>query len=400
MTREIRNTPHPTPSPDGPHAASSGRKASSGIRRPANFEEEPASDEPSYDSCMDDLNLILSKPVTEPDPALKAPSSDALLEGAPGGGLLPSFLQERGKEPRTSEVFPSVGPSRVDVTEGATGSLEAPLLSLTDASPDPETEYAGTGLPSVAPSPKGHHQPRAVDLAADDEPAPEGRLPWTLLMFMSYSSAVTLALTWVLVTGRSFRSAEPAYPQVSQAEPESVSKVADSVPDERLPPLPVENVTALGQSVRLGDLEITPLNVTLRPVELVRSIEPSKVRHEKSLVLVLRVRFKNVSMDHALSPLERRFLREQTSAIDRSSIVSSEGKSINLFPLAVDSEWSIVGQEFPSLAPGESRETMIASAPDPERLLGDEMTWRLRLRVGPFRTDVLGVRFQRTAIKL
>ena len=54
-------------------------------------------------------------------------------------------------------------------------------------------------------------------------------------------------------------------------------------------------------------------------------------------------------------------MREQNSPLDRSSIVTRGGKIIGLFPLAIDSEWSIVGQEFPVLKPGESTETMIAS---------------------------------------
>ena len=47
-----------------------------------------------------------------------------------------------------------------------------------------------------------------MEWASDDDHLAESRIPWALLVLMSYSSAVTLALTWVLWTGRSFRSAE------------------------------------------------------------------------------------------------------------------------------------------------------------------------------------------------
>ena len=68
------------------------------------------------------------------------------------------------------------------------------------------------------------------------------------------------------------------------------------------------------------------------------------------------------------------------------------GRRIELFPLAVESEWSIVGQDFRELGPGESMEALIVSAPDALGLKEEEMTWRVRLRTGINETDVLGVR--------
>ena len=39
------------------------------------------------------------------------------------------------------------------------------------------------------------------------------------------------------------------------------------------------------------------------------------------------------------------------------------------------------------LEPGESVETLVASEPVTEDRLTGEMTWRVRLRIGPYRTD-------------
>ena len=58
-----------------------------------------------------------------------------------------------------------------------------------------------------------------------------------------------------------------------------------------------------------------------------------------------------------------------------------------MFPLAVESEWSIVGQEFRELKPGESYETVVVSAPDALDHVAPEMTWRLRLRTDINQTD-------------
>ncbi len=185
-----------------------------------------------------------------------------------------------------------------------------------------------------------------MEWASDDEHLAESHIPWALIVLMSYSSAVTLALTWVLWTGRTFRSTESSSASVSHAEVESVPKNVNSSPVGALPPLPAENVARLGNAIRIGDVEVTPMGIMVTPLDLVRSIDPADWRREKSASLVLRLKLRNISKDDAFAPLEPRFVREQTSGSDRSTIVTAQGHGINLFSLAVDSEWSIVGQEF------------------------------------------------------
>ncbi len=70
-----------------------------------------------------------------------------------------------------------------------------------------------------------------------------------------------------------------------------------------------------------------------------------------------------------------------------------------MYPLAPASELSIVGQEFRKLKPGESYVTLIVSAPDAVKLTSPEMTWRIRLRTGIDRTDIVGVRFRNSEIR-
>ena len=211
---------------------------------------------------------------------------------------------------------------------------------------------------------------------------------------MSYSSAVTLALVWALWTGRSFQSAESHSANLSQTEVESVPKIVNSSPAGVLPPLPAENVASLRNPIRIGGVEVTPLEIVVTRLDLVRSIDPADWRREKSASLVIRLKLKNISANDTFAPLEPHFVREQALTPDRSTIATSSGQGINLFPLAVDSEWSIVGQDFTVLQPGESVETLIASEPEVAAKLTDDMTWRVRLRIGPYRTDVLGVRFK------
>jgi hypothetical protein len=319
MTREIANKPHQTPNPEGPHAAGSIRGTTGGSGETSQPTDDFAVGEPNYDSCVDDLNLILSQPVTEPDPALRSKAS--------------------------SDVMPPM-----------TGSS-----------------------------------------SADDHFA-DARLYWAMIGLMCYSSAVTLALTLVLWTGRGFRPAEAPAAIADQTAGESLPKMVESRPVVQLAPLPEGNLAKLGETVRIGDLEITPIEVVATQLELARSIEPHGWRREDSDSVVLRLRLTNVSKDQSFAPLERAFVREQSSPLDRSSIATKGGKIIGLFPLAIDSEWSIEGQEFSVLNPGDSTETLIASELGAAARLTSDMTWRVRLRIGAYKTDMIGVRFDKADV--
>jgi len=316
MTREIANKPHPTPNPEGPHAAGSIRGTTGASGETLQPEFDFAADEPNYDSCVDDLNLILSQPVTEPDPALRSKGSSDMMTPASGSS------------------------------------------------------------------------------SADDHFA-DTRLYWALIGLMCYSSAVTLALTWVLWAGRGFRPAEAPAAATEQPRGESQPKLVESKPVTELAPLPTGNLARLGETIRIGDLEVTPVEVVVTQLELARSIEPRDWRREDAESVALRLKLTNVSRDQSFAPLERAFVREQSSPLDRSSITTKGGKTIGLFPLAIDSEWSIAGQEFPVLKPGESTETLIASELGAVNRLTSDMTWRVRLRVGAYKTDMIGVRFDK-----
>jgi hypothetical protein len=50
------------------------------------------------------------------------------------------------------------------------------------------------------------------------------------------------------------------------------------------------------------------------------------------------------------------------------------------------------------LKPGKSAETIIASELGAEDRLTSDMTWRVRLRIGPYKTDMIGVRFDKNEL--
>jgi hypothetical protein len=218
------------------------------------------------------------------------------------------------------------------------------------------------------------------------------------LFVLTYASAVTIGLAWMLWTGRAFRSAAPPESGGAQRAVDQAGKSTDPSPREDLPAIPAENLTSVGKAIRIGDVEITPLAIQLAPVDLVHRIDAAEFHHEEANSLVLRFRMTNLSNVDTLKPLARNLVRDDVSSLDRSFVASPDGPSIGLYSLAVESEWLILGQEFPVLKPGESAETLVASAPVNEDRLPWSMTWRLRLRIGPYRTDMLGVSFTKSEL--
>jgi hypothetical protein len=396
MSRQIPNKPHPTPDPEKSHGAARtdrGSRARSihGVPGPsehlADQRSDPESEEPSYDSCFDDLNMVLSQSMEQPDPDPNL-ESEGERPRQPDGADPESgwFLSPRGKAPRTSEIFRAVvGPPGGDPrppTESSTPGVQDKAAGEA-AMPDLGVVERRTG---------------STDSHVAGDRYQEGHIPWGQIVLLSYASVLTLALIWLLGTGRVPRAAapEPSAAEKSTAEPALLPAQPD--PDTPPPPLPPENITTLGKSIRLGDLEVTPLSVEAKPVELVHTIR-SKARRREADCLVLRLRLKNLSKDQTYPPVDRKLVREHDVKAYDPFIQTSDGESLRLFPLALDSEWSIFGQVFSPLEPGASMETSVAAEPGSANHLADEMTWRVRLRIGVYRVDMLGVKFTKAEVR-
>jgi hypothetical protein len=388
MSRNIPNKPHPTPDPEKLHSVEGSDPRDFAVVRPGSLAnsahssgsaDDLALDELTYDSCHDDLNQVLSQSMEQPDP-------DPLLESS-AGGVEPADASGPKRAPRTSEVFRAVAISG-DIAARSSGS---------GARPDSDDIPAEVTVPGLEITDRGSG---SSDSSPSSEGNPESKIPWGQIALLSYSSALTFGLIWMFWTGRVPRRAEPA------AAPSSAEKTAlDSAfrstgPDSvsPAPPLPKENFAAIGKTVRLGDLEVTPVSIEAMPVELVRTIDPGRRRREDKC-LVLRLRLTNRSNDQTFVPIDRTLVRERDFRPYDPYIVGSHGETIRLFPLAIDSEWSIHGQKFPMLHPGDSAETFIAAEPGAADRVAEEMTWRVRLRIGVYRSDMLGVQFSRSDVR-
>jgi hypothetical protein len=277
-----------------------------------------------------------------------------------------------------------------------------PLLSSSDealsvlrAAPDPflaGLDQPGPGSEPAAASPGGRVASE-VDTPAHGDASHRG--PGIgMVVLGSYASAVTLALAWLLLTGGGRGASPGPATLVGKARPDQEGDGTSFV--RGLREIPPGRRTSVGRPLRVGSLELTPLGVDLGPVEL-ENLDGERKTVEGAPTLRLRLALRNLSETEAFEPLEPAFLRTPDRGAPESLVVAGD-RPIAPYPLAIASEWSLVGQPLGPLGPGEEREVVVASEPGAVDRLATEMTWRLRVRVAPGRTEVVGVEFGRADV--
>lgn len=219
----------------------------------------------------------------------------------------------------------------------------------------------------------------------------EGRSQLLWLVLISYASAITLALLFLL-----FRDA------TSKPQPHQLESLPDVAPLEEgqflhYPvdaPLPPGHVLPLGEKQRLGNIEIEPLRVTKEPVEFVHySGNTKKQKPASGEVLKLWLRLTNVSQDQQIAPLDAEllFTRKLTSDgrlvannfVYREEDKDENGPFVYVFDHPLTSDWDLAGQQLGHvLQPGESIEVFIPSDEAGLAQLSGECLWRIQLRKG------------------
>jgi len=245
-------------------------------------------------------------------------------------------------------------------------------------------------------------RPRPTSGSIDDEAAPpRPSTSWPLVLVGSYASALTLALAWTLL-GQKVRDRPTARPPAAAVEEDRVDPGLQAGRSRRVePPGPIspDRVVAMGKPLRVGSLEVTPIEVRRQDVSLQRTNLEGKIQRRDGGkgAFVLNLRLRNTSADTVFAPLDQAFVRERSTGVVDTFIEAADGGKIYPYPLAVESEWSIAGQDFAELRPGESRVVAVASVPDAPVDDRGTLTWRVRLRTGIDRTDVIGVPWQDAA---
>ena len=334
-------------------------------------------------TSSDELSLSLAS--ARPDPLLgRLATPEPDLEPKPE----PEPVAEAGESHARADAFEALAHLDVGAEREASDVSSAALAALHIES---EPEAPVVAEKAAAPVPEA--------IEDDDEDLPRG-VPLSTVLLFSWASAATLGLIWVLWTGRRLReSPEEATPLAAEAQADPGKRAGAS---RRIVPPPViaaDHLVTLGKTIRIGALEVTPLSVSSGPITLERTALERVTKDGGKNALVLRLRIKNLSTDKVLAPLDEAFLRERPRAEPDSFVETTGGETIPLYPIALESEWAIAGQVFRDLKPGESFESIVATAPDALDKTTPEMTWRIRLRTDINHTDDLGVRIQADAIK-
>ncbi|RUL87315.1 hypothetical protein [Tautonia sociabilis] len=297
------------------------------------------------------------------------------------------------------------GPSRSDSIALGHGTEEPIALPFhIDLGAGPPSSLSGRRPAEADPAAR---DPRSKENEEEDDDGLEGRRSaWPVALLASYASAMTLACGWLWWSGHRGR-AEGGRPDLSWSAgidalgaegslgADAGQRDGESIVVERPEPIGEGLRVALGESLEVGALELTPLDVSSGPVELSRTRVDGKPerRREPGEALRLRLRLRNTSDEVVFAPLDEAFVREPDRRLPETFIEDRSGTRLYAFRLPVASEWGIVGQEFRALRPGESLETIVVSDSTGCNHLKGPLTWRIRVRTAPEETAVVGVAF-------
>jgi hypothetical protein len=185
-------------------------------------------------------------------------------------------------------------------------------------------------------------------------------------------------------------------------------------PDDALAamPLPASRKVKLGQTIKVGNLEVTPTRVERKVVEVfVKGFDKPEPCLNESLVLHLKL--KNLSKEHAFVPLEDSFDRLWTGTkvvnvlpLDSLPLTVLQVGNTNFYggparwmpmrgPKALERfhpEW-VAGRPAPNevkpLRPGDTQDTFTCTDGQNEKIVPaalahkGELLWRVHLRQGP-----------------
>ncbi|HLJ94015.1 MAG TPA: SAM-dependent chlorinase/fluorinase [Gemmataceae bacterium] len=242
-----------------------------------------------------------------------------------------------------------------------------------------------------------------------------------LVPLISYSILATIAVAILLMRPQAWDPFEVLPDREGDLKGAKHQKQAVIISDRVAPDrgLPQKLKVELGQTIRLGDLEITPQHVELRRLVFRRPGFVPEPAGDDSLVLHLLVH--NISQDVVFSPTDPFFDRSWKG-------LSSGKKPYTCLEIGRDRLWggplpwspsqrpqerdTIEGQQYKTLQPGEQLATLVCT--DPEDHVGRLLThfrgqllWHVQVRRGLVEvhgreyaaTAVIGVPFQDTEIQ-
>lgn len=381
-----------TPSEETPAEQASGADPAAGAGEfvaPTTRSEDDAAQESNEDDFVQ-ATILASDEDLDASDAL----ATHLAATGPGESGVPLF------EP----VEDNAGDEGLDsnITESEENSAASPPLPTTV----PEMSMATFG--DYTPATQAGGIARMPAPAVASEPAKPAKPSSPLIMVLfTWASIATILAIWMWKNW-------PEAPSPLDTLPDDGIKTSKNIISP-LEKLSHRELFTLGETKRIGDLNVTPVAVEYRPVDL---IDAETGRQKTDPVLVLTLRLQNVSQTHAFHPTDPVYFypdrRDQLQGYKQFrrrgytyTFLHPQSKLDDLifcFNLGFDIGMKFEGQSFPRLEPGESAEVVVVSEEVDLSKLADAMVWRVKLRKGKTRTGkgvatVIGVQFNKNEIQ-
>jgi hypothetical protein len=303
-----------------------------------------------------------------------------------------AFLELEQHEPAAvpdSKVFPGfpIGVDDLPDSDSPTTQDNPSWPQVVQESPAATTsvEPAVSSSPTATANVTQAGPAREADVTSA---APTQGVPrFLFVMLAGYASAVTIALIWLWWTRGRVHPLE----SLPDVKPWSQYHIIDEAA-----PLAPKHTLRLGETRRFGDVEITPLRVTLGPAMLV-SLSAEKredADNAKSTfpLLKLWLRIRNVSDDQAFRPFGRELLRlpggtrhdRFNTFVCRTDQQRENGERVLVYHLwQEERDLALQGQQVDrELAPHETYQTYIASSDQGIDELKGDLVWRVHFRKG------------------
>lgn len=349
-----------------------------------------------------------SEPATpEPTPEAVEPTASPVEPAAVAAELPESLAATESVTETTSE------PLAVTPVETASTGLSG-LFGAEATSPPPET--ATTGQPPVEPIDASDASPTELLSSVESPPTDEHSsvmdsesavLPAAaatksvdrdhvtisksvLLILFSYASAITIGFLYLLYIG----STRPgSYGLESLPDPVPPKRKTSGVYQETAP-MPDGHDLKIGDRQRFGNIEVTVLKVTRGPIQFRHFSDAGKARLPSAPVLKLWLRFKNVSEDQEIAPLDDHLLfhrigRDRLTYHSNQFVVRAEQKNnpdakrVIAYDHIIGSGWDLADLPLDKpLQPGESRDYYVPTCENDLEALTGELLWRVHIRKG------------------
>ncbi len=379
----------------------------------------------SLSALMSASETAVSEPQTEAaEPTVLPTESAAPISEIPEPMVAADPVHELVADPVTpTEVAPTelsglFGSEASSPPPEETINSEEPLVAVAETS---DVESAETPLEMESLT-EEHSSAIAFDSAVLSPPAvakPTDKDHITVsksafLLLLSYSSAITLGFLYLLYYGSANKS-DYGLESLPDVVPLKKKTASISVYKETAE-MPTGHDLQVGDSQRFGNIEVTVLKVTRGSIQFRHFADANKPRLPSAPVLKLWLRFKNVSKDQEIAPLDDQLLfsragkdrftyRGNQFVVRAEQKANRDAKRIIAFDHIIGSGWDLANLPLDKpLQPGESHDYYVPTCENDLDILTGELVWRVHIRKGYSSrgngvTTLFEVRFNSDAIR-